>query len=149
MISQTQAAWGGSFDDSAVAYACAVGSGAQASTLETDKQWWLAIPTSAHIQTRSFDLDGFEGNSTESLGFTDEEERNNSVEVGGTKARLEKRRRKSHGRHGHRHHQGRKGKKPHHKTPHHPGHPSGGLSNSYYIIPYVEFFFQISNLAPH
>lgn len=31
-------AWGGSFDNAAVAYACAVGPGAQRSTLEQNKQ---------------------------------------------------------------------------------------------------------------
>ncbi|KAL8293037.1 hypothetical protein RQP46_000731 [Phenoliferia psychrophenolica] len=37
-------AWGGSYDNAAVAYVCASGSDAQKTTLEQTKQWWLAVP---------------------------------------------------------------------------------------------------------
>ncbi|ORY88397.1 hypothetical protein BCR35DRAFT_312902 [Leucosporidium creatinivorum] len=39
-------AWGGSDNDSAVAYVCASGSNAKKTTLERTKQWWLTVPVS-------------------------------------------------------------------------------------------------------
>ncbi|KAK4700072.1 hypothetical protein P7C70_g6182, partial [Phenoliferia sp. Uapishka_3] len=36
-------AWGGTYDNAAVAYVCAVGSSGQDTTLEQTKQWWLAV----------------------------------------------------------------------------------------------------------
>ncbi|GAA5970909.1 hypothetical protein JCM21900_000567 [Sporobolomyces salmonicolor] len=39
-------AWGGSGNNAAVMYVCASGAGAQKTTLEKTKQWWLFVPVS-------------------------------------------------------------------------------------------------------
>lgn len=85
------AAWGGNFDNSAVAYACAVGPNAQRSTLETSKQWWVLIDSNSKVK-RTFDL----VNSS-------------TVEDHTARRSLEKRKSRHHRHHHHHHSSGGKG----------------------------------------